>query len=57
MGIGDKVKNAAKEAKGKVKKETGEATDNRDLQAKGDTEQSVNALKQAAEKGKDAFKK
>lgn len=57
MGIGDKVKNAAKEAKGKVKKETGEATDNRDLQAEGETEQSVAALRQAGEKAKDAFKK
>jgi uncharacterized protein YjbJ (UPF0337 family) len=57
MGIGDKAKNAAKEAKGKVKKETGKATDDRDLQAKGDTEQTVSALKQARQKAKDAFKK
>jgi uncharacterized protein YjbJ (UPF0337 family) len=57
MGIGDKAKNAAKETKGKVKKETGEATDDRDLQAEGKAEQSVNALKQAGEKTKDAFKK
>jgi uncharacterized protein YjbJ (UPF0337 family) len=57
MGVGDKVKNAAKEAKGKVKKETGKRTKNRDMQAEGDTEQSVNALKQAGQKAKDSFKK
>lgn len=57
MGIGDKMKNAAEEAKGKIKAKTGDATDNRDLQAEGETEQSVAALKQAGEKAKDAFKK
>jgi uncharacterized protein YjbJ (UPF0337 family) len=57
MGIGDKLKNAAEEAKGKIKKETGDATDNRDLQAEGQTEETVAALKQAREKAKDAFKK
>ncbi len=56
MGKGDKLKNAADEAKGKVKAKTGEATDNRDLQAKGETEETVAALRQAREKVKDAFK-
>ncbi|MFI5712861.1 CsbD family protein [Kribbella sp. NPDC051620] len=56
MGIGDKLKNAAEEAKGKVKEKTGDATDNEDLQAEGQAEKSVADLKQAGEKAKDAFK-
>jgi uncharacterized protein YjbJ (UPF0337 family) len=56
MGAGDKIKNAAKEAKGKLKEKTGDATDNKDLQAKGQTEKSAADLKQGAEKAKDAFK-
>jgi uncharacterized protein YjbJ (UPF0337 family) len=56
MGTKDKLKNAADEAKGKVKNKTGEATKNRDLEAKGETEETVAALKQAREKVKDAFK-
>jgi uncharacterized protein YjbJ (UPF0337 family) len=56
MGAGDKIKNAAKEAKGKVKEKTGDATDNKDLQAEGQAEKSASDLKQGAEKAKDAFK-
>ncbi|WP_432945613.1 CsbD family protein [Kribbella sp. CA-253562] len=57
MGVGKKAKHAAKEAKGKVKEKTGDATDNRDLQAEGQAEKSGNAVKQAGEKVKDAFRK
>jgi len=56
MGIGDKMKNAAESAKGKIKEKTGDATDNEDLQAEGQAEKSVADLKQAGEKAKDAFK-
>jgi uncharacterized protein YjbJ (UPF0337 family) len=56
MGIGDKVKNAADSAKGKMKEKTGDATDNEDLQAEGQADKSVADLKQAGEKAKDAFK-
>jgi uncharacterized protein YjbJ (UPF0337 family) len=56
MGAGDKIKNAAKEAKGKLKEKTGDATDNKDLQAEGQVEESAADLKQGAEKAKDAFK-
>jgi uncharacterized protein YjbJ (UPF0337 family) len=56
MGIGDKVKNAADSAKGKIKEKTGDATDNEDLQAEGQADKSVADLKQAGEKAKDAFK-
>jgi uncharacterized protein YjbJ (UPF0337 family) len=56
MGIGDKMKNAADSAKGKMKEKTGDATDNEELQAEGQSEKSVADLKQAGEKAKDAFK-
>jgi uncharacterized protein YjbJ (UPF0337 family) len=56
MGAGDKIKNAAQEAKGKGKEKVGDATDNKDLQAEGQAEKSAADLKQGAEKAKDAFK-
>ncbi|MDX6283126.1 MAG: hypothetical protein QOH03_4197 [Kribbellaceae bacterium] len=56
MGIGDKLSNAAEEAKGKIKEKTGDATDNEDLQAEGQADKSVADLKQAGEKVKDAVK-
>jgi len=56
MGSKDKMKNAAQEAKGKVKETTGDATDNKDMQAEGDVERREAQLKQAGEKAKDAFK-
>jgi uncharacterized protein YjbJ (UPF0337 family) len=56
MGIGDKMKNAAESAKGKVKERTGDATDNEDLQAEGQTDKTKADLKQAGEKAKDAFR-
>jgi uncharacterized protein YjbJ (UPF0337 family) len=56
MGMGDKAKNAAEAAKGKIKEKTGDATDNRDLQAEGQAEKTKADLKQAGEKAKDAFK-
>ena len=56
MGTDDKLQNAAEEAKGKVKEKAGEATDDRDLQADGEADQTKANLKQAGEKVKDAFK-
>ncbi|HET6743515.1 MAG TPA: CsbD family protein [Kribbella sp.] len=56
MGVGDKMKNAAEAAKAKAKEKTGDATDNRDLQAEGQAEKTKADLKQAGEKAKDAFK-
>ncbi|MFI5735864.1 CsbD family protein [Kribbella sp. NPDC051587] len=56
MGVGDKMKNAADAAKGKIKEATGDATDDRDLQAEGQADQTKADLKQAGEKAKDAFK-
>ena len=57
MGVGDKAKNTAKATKGKAKEMTGDATDNRDLQAEGQAEKTKADVKQAGEKVKDAFKK
>jgi uncharacterized protein YjbJ (UPF0337 family) len=56
MGAGKKVKNAADAAKGKVQEKTGDATDNRDLQAEGRAKKTKADLKQAGEKTKDALK-
>jgi uncharacterized protein YjbJ (UPF0337 family) len=50
------MKNAAESAKGKVKEQTGDATDNEDLQAEGQTDKTKADLKQAGEKAKDAFR-
>ncbi|MCW2747860.1 MAG: CsbD-like protein [Nocardioidaceae bacterium] len=57
MGIVDKAKNAAEKAVGKGKEEVGEHTDNRDLQAEGQADQTKGSLKDAGENVKDAFKK
>jgi len=57
MGIDDKVKNAAQEAKGKVKDAYGDLTDNPELQAEGKADQAAANVKQAGEDVKDAFKK
>ena len=52
----DKMKNKAEELAGKAKEAVGDATDDRDLQAEGQTDQTKSNLKQAGEKVKDAFK-
>ena len=52
----DKMKNKAEELGGKGKEAVGDATDNRDLQAKGQAEKTKADLKQAGEKAKDALK-
>jgi uncharacterized protein YjbJ (UPF0337 family) len=57
MGIDDKVKNAAQEAKGKIKEGYGNLTDNPELQAEGKADQAVANVKQAGEDIKDAFRK
>jgi uncharacterized protein YjbJ (UPF0337 family) len=56
MGIDDKADNKAEELKGKGKATIGDATDDKDLEAKGRAEQAKGSLKQAGEKVKDAFK-
>lgn len=56
MGMDDKLRNAAQEAKGKAKATAGEATEDRDLQAEGHKDKASANLKQAGENVKDAFK-
>ena len=56
MGLGDKISNAAEEAKGKVKEGVGDATDNERLEAEGKADQAGANLKHAGETVKDAFK-
>lgn len=56
MGLGDKIENAAEDAKGKVKEATGKATDNESLEAEGDKDQTKASFKKAGENVKDAFK-
>lgn len=56
MGLGDKIKNAAEEAKGKVKEVVGDATDNKSMEAEGHKDQAAANVKQAGEDVKDAFK-
>lgn len=56
MGADDKLKNAAQEAKGKVKEGWGKATDDPELQAEGKVDQAAADVKQAGEKAKDALK-
>ena len=56
MSAEDKAANKIDELAGKAKEGLGRATDNRDLEAEGKTDQVKSNLKQAGEKVKDAFK-
>ncbi len=56
MGLDDKISNAAEGLGGKAKEAAGRATDDPDLAAEGQADQTSADLKQAGEKVKDAFK-
>lgn len=56
MSIGDKITNKAQELRGRVKRNTGEVTGDRSLQAEGKADEVKANLKQAGEKIKDAFR-
>jgi len=56
MGLTDKAKNAAEDAKGKIKRAAGKSTDNKRLEAEGETDQTKAKTKKAGENVKDAFK-
>ena len=56
MGLGDKAGNAFEDAKGQAKEKYGEATGDEKLQAEGKGDQVSSALKDGAEKVKDAAK-
>ncbi len=56
MGFMDKVKNTVQDLQGKGKKAAGDGTNDRSLQAEGQSEQSRAAVRKARENGKDVFK-
>ena len=56
MGLGDKIDNKSEELKGKGKEAAGKATDDKELEAEGHTDQAKGNVKQVGEKIKDVFK-
>ena len=56
MSLGDKIKNSAQEAAGKVKEKVGDAKGDESMQAEGQADQTKANAKQAGENVKDAFK-
>jgi uncharacterized protein YjbJ (UPF0337 family) len=54
MATKDKASNKLQDLKGKAKEAAGSATGNRDLEAKGKTDQAKSAVKDVAEQVKDA---
>lgn len=56
MSFIDKAKNAAEDALGKAKEVVGDATNNKDLEAEGKTDQGVAGIKKVGENIKDTFK-
>jgi uncharacterized protein YjbJ (UPF0337 family) len=57
MGTDDKMDNKVEELRGKAKEAVGRATDDPELEAQGERDQTKSNLKQAGEKVKDAFKR
>jgi uncharacterized protein YjbJ (UPF0337 family) len=56
VSFADKLRNKAQELRGRIKRDTGEVTGDRRLQAEGRADQVMGNLKQAGEKVKDAFR-
>ncbi|BBY32580.1 general stress protein CsbD [Mycolicibacter minnesotensis] len=56
MGLADKAKNVAQDAKGKAKEVVGDVTGNDSLRNEGKADQGKSSLKQAGENIKDAFR-
>jgi uncharacterized protein YjbJ (UPF0337 family) len=56
MGLADKMSNKAREMRGRIKRNAGEVTGDRDLQARGRAEEASGSLRQAGEKIRDAFR-
>ncbi|MGD1897368.1 MAG: CsbD family protein [Phormidesmis sp.] len=56
MGLDDKIKNAAKDAEGKVQEAAGKAVDNKEAQAKGKAKQAEASVQKAGENIKDGIK-
>jgi uncharacterized protein YjbJ (UPF0337 family) len=56
MAIGDKISNAAQDLGGKAKEAAGKATDDGELQAEGQGDQTSAKAKKVGEDVKDVFK-
>jgi uncharacterized protein YjbJ (UPF0337 family) len=56
VSFADKFRDKAQELRGRIKRNTGEVTGRRRLQAEGTAEEVLGNLKQAGEKVKDAFR-
>ncbi|MGH3564660.1 MAG: CsbD family protein [Pseudonocardia sp.] len=56
MSFADKFSNNIQELRGRIKRNTGEVTGDRELQAEGRADEVQSNLKQAGEKIKDAFR-
>jgi len=56
VSFADKFRNKAQQLGGRLKRNTGEATGDRRLQAEGRADEVIGSLKQAGEKVKDAFR-
>ena len=56
MSFVDKFRDKTQVLRGRIKRNTGEVTGNRRLQAEGSADEVIGNLKQAGEKVKDAFR-
>ena len=56
MSFTDKLRNRAQQLRGRIKRNTGEITGDRNLQARGRADEMKGKLKQVGEKIKDAFR-
>jgi uncharacterized protein YjbJ (UPF0337 family) len=56
VSFADKFRYKAQELRGRIKRNTGEVTGNRGLQARGRADEVMSKLKQTGEKVKDAFR-
>jgi uncharacterized protein YjbJ (UPF0337 family) len=56
VSFADKVRDKAQVLRGRVKRDIGQVTGNRRLQAEGSADEVMGNLKQAGEKVKDAFR-
>jgi uncharacterized protein YjbJ (UPF0337 family) len=56
MSFADKMNNKARELRGRVMRNAGEVTGNRDLEARGRAEETSGNLRQAGQKIRDVFR-
>ncbi len=56
VSVTDELRYAAQELRGRIKRNTGEVTGDKSLQARGRADEAKGNLKQAGEKIKDAFR-